>query len=521
VVALAAAFTAGMFLIVRPLLGRVSVAYDEVGNVPNLWIGIIFAGVLLSAYVAQQIGIAAIFGAFMMGLIMPRHAGLTDDVNRRLEDFVVTVLLPLFFVVTGLRTNVGSLNRVDLWVVALLLLAVAIAGKFLGAMLAARYSGMSLRDSAAVGTLMNTRGLTELIVLNIGLDLGLISQALFTMLVIMALITTFMAGPALDLLDPKGELSEPPEEELRRAGPTEPAVKSILVACQDDKNLDALLTFAEPLAQSEPPRELILARLVAPARFAAGLSYVDRELKRESAELNRRRDALVERGIAVRVVAFTSPDVGADLVRLASEQEVDLLLMDGRRPLVGERVPRGPVMPVLEKAPCDVAVLVEREGALPRIDANHPVTVPFGGAEHDWAALEVGAWLAHARQAPLKLLGASQNGDVGRDASRLLANASLVVQQLAGVAAEPVLVQPGPALVEAARGSGVLVVGLSDRWREEGLGLVRSEIAKEAPAPTIFVRRGRRAGVLAARDDLTRFRWSTAGPVPAGQPPPA
>jgi Kef-type K+ transport system membrane component KefB len=516
VVALAAAFTAGMLLIVRPLLGRVSVAYDEVGNVPNLWIGIIFVGVLLSAYTAQQIGIAAIFGAFIMGLIMPRHAGLTDDVNRRLEDFVVTVLLPLFFVVTGLRTNVGSLNRLDLWLIALLLLAVAITGKWLGALAAAKYSGLSLRDSAAVGTLMNTRGLTELIVLNIGLDLGLISQALFTMLVIMALITTFMAGPALQLLDPRRELSEPPEEELRRAGPTKAAMKSILVACQDDKNLDALLTFAEPLAQSEPPRELILARLVAPRRFAAGLSSGDRELQRESVELNRRREVLAERDIAARAVAFTSSDVGADLVRLASEQEVDLLLMDGRRPLVGERVPRGPVMPVLEKAPCDVAVLVEREGGIPTIDGVHPVVVPFGGAEHDWAALELGAWLAYAKQAPLKLLGAvSQNGDGERDASRLLANASLVVQQLAGVAAEPALVEPGPALVEAAEGAGVLVVGLSDRWREEGLGLVRSEIAKEAPAPTIFVRRGRRAGALAPRDNMTRFRWSSAGPIPA------
>jgi Kef-type K+ transport system membrane component KefB len=513
VIALAAAFTAAMIVVVRPLLGRASIAYDEVGNVPALWIATIFVGVLLSAYVAQQIGIAAIFGAFIVGLIMPRHAGLTDDVNRRLEDFVVTVLLPLFFVVTGLRTQVGALNRPVLWLIALLLIAVAIAGKFVGATAAARYGGLRLRDAAAVGTLMNTRGLTELIVLNIGLDLGLVSHALFTMLVLMALVTTFMAGPALRLLDPRHELSEPPEEELRRAGPARAATKSILVAAQDDRNLDALMALAEPVARSEPPREIILARLLAPTRFAAGLSSNDRELERVTIELNRLRDRLVERGIGARTVAFTSPDVGADLVRLASEQEVDLLLMDGRRPLVGERVPRGPVMPVLEKAPCDVAVLVEREG-IPHVDAEHPVVVPFGGAEHDWAALELAAWLAHATGAPLKLLGAAAAGaDGGRDASRLLANASLVVQQLAGIAAASVLVEPGPEIVEAARDAGVLVVGLSERWREEGLGVVRSEIAKEAPAPTLFVRRGRRPGALAPRDDLTRFRWSTVSPV--------
>ena len=217
VVALAALFTAAMLLVGRRLLGRVSKAYDEVGHVPTLWLGFIFVGVLLSAFVAQQIGIAAIFGAFVMGLIMPRRAGLTADVSARFENFVVLVLLPLFFVVTGLRTEVNALNRPVLWAITLLLIAVAIVGKFVGAMLAARYGGFSLRDSAAIGALMNTRGLTELIVLNIGLDLGVISTQLFTMLVVMALVTTFMAGPILRLIDPRHELSEPVEEELRKA----------------------------------------------------------------------------------------------------------------------------------------------------------------------------------------------------------------------------------------------------------------------------------------------------------------
>ena len=107
-----------------------------------------------------------------MGLIMPRRGGLTADVSERFESFVVLVLLPLFFVVTGLRTEVNALNRPELWAITVLLIAVAIVGKFVGAMLAARYGGFSLRDSAAIGALMNTRGLTELIVLNIGLELG-------------------------------------------------------------------------------------------------------------------------------------------------------------------------------------------------------------------------------------------------------------------------------------------------------------------------------------------------------------
>jgi len=121
------------------------------------------------------------------------------------------------------------------------------------------------------------------------------------------------------------------------------------------------------------------------------------------------------------------------------------------------------------------------------------------------------------RGAPLKLLGAGhatsgKDGDGERDASRLIGNASLVVQQLAGIPAEPVLVDPGPAVIEAARSAGLLVIGLSDRWRQEGLGPVRSEIAKTAPAPTLFVRRGERPGALAPKEDMTRFRWSSAGP---------
>jgi hypothetical protein len=140
--------------------------------------------------------------------------------------------------------------------------------------------------------------------------------------------------------------------------------------------------------------------------------------------------------------------------------------------------------------------------------------VPFGGAEHDWAALELGAWLASTHAAPLRLLGAE--GDVldgRRDASRLLANASLVVQQFVGISVESELVEQGAAgVVEAARDAGLLVVGLSERWQDEGLGVVRAAIARSAPAPTIFVRRGRRAGALAPRTDMTRFPWSVAEP---------
>ena len=520
-------FTAAMLTIGRRFLGRVAVAFDEVGRVPALWLGAIFVGVLLSAFAAQQIGVAAIFGAFVMGLIMPRRAGLTEDVTHRIEDFVTFVLLPLFFVVTGLRTEIGAIDRPELWLITLGLIGVAVVGKWVGAMAAARYGGFPWRESAAIGALMNTRGLTELIVLNIGLELGLISTTLFTMLVVMALVTTFMAGPALRLLDPHGTLSSPPEEALETAlaevAPTDSFVetrRSIVVAPQDPRNLEALLSLAEPLAGSQPPRDLILARLVVPQRTATMLSTEDREIRRATESLQERQRDLRERGITARVIAFTTPDAGEDLVRLAKDDRVDVVLVDGRRPLLGDGIPKGEVGKVLADAESDVAVLVERVRGPIELDSDRGVYVPFGGADHDWAALELAAWIAHARRVPLRLMGASFDTEQGtRDASPLLANASLVVQQLTGIVPEPLLVNPGPDVVTKARDAGLLVVGLSDRWREEGLGELRSEIVKAAPAPVLLVRRGTRGGALAARDDVTRFRWSAAGQAAASRPP--
>jgi Kef-type K+ transport system membrane component KefB len=513
IVALAVAFCLVMALVGRPLLARVSGAYDEAGHVPGGWIVAVFVGVLLSSFASQRIGIAAIFGAFVMGLIMPRRADLTHDVTRRVEDFVVTVLLPLFFVVTGLRVRVGLLDRPGLWLLTLVLLVVAIAGKWVGALAAARLTGFSFRESSAIAALMNTRGLTELIVLNIGLELGVVTPALFTSLVIVALVTTFMTGPVLRLIDPQGTFRVQPEEELKAAAEAAAPERAILVAPQDEKNLDSLVALGEPLARSEPRRELILGRLLVPTRIATGLAADGHELAGAAADLHRRRAQLLARGLAVRTVAFTSADPTGDLLRLASEQEIDLILLDGRRPLFGEAVPRGPVGEVLLRAPCDVAVLVEREGGAITIDPDHAVLVPFGGAEHDWAALELAAWIASSYRASLRLLGAAGDDQGQRDASRLLGNASLVLQQLAGIPAEPLLIEPGrEGVVRAAEGAGLLVIGLSERWRDEGLGPVRSQIARTASAPTLFVRRGSRQGALAPRDDLTRFTWSSVGP---------
>jgi nucleotide-binding universal stress UspA family protein len=332
-----------------------------------------------------------------------------------------------------------------------------------------------------------------------------------------------MTAPMLKGMDPENELGVPVEEELKQARQMSmaefpelrPPQQAILLAPQADAALGQLRSLAEPLARSEPPRELILAKLVRPPRAAAvrgGLQTENRLLEQASNEVNLARRELIERGVAARAVAFISADPGEDLSRLADLEEVAFLLVDGRRPLLGEGVPRGPVGTVLHDAPCDVAVLVAREGEPVVPGPSAPVVVPFGGAEHDWAALELGAWACAATGAPLKLLGAAGETDDRARVTRLLGDAGLLVQQYAGVVAEPLVAESGrDRIVEAAEDAGLLVIGLSERWRREGLGPARSEIARAAPAPVLFVRRGVRPGALAPREDVTRFTWSAPG----------
>jgi DNA-binding SARP family transcriptional activator len=282
----------------------------------------------------------------------------------------------------------------------------------------------------------------------------------------------------------------PPRDGARERNPVPD--RALLVVPRALAGLDTLLRLAEPLAASQPARELIVARVVPAVELGAA-----------TATLAERRDRLVAGGIAARTAAFSSPSRGEDVARLAAQESVDLLLMDA-----GPSALEGDAGVLLEQAPCDVALLVEAGGSL----RDGPVIVPFGAAAHDWAALELGAWVARAVDAPLRLIGAADRRDDRRDASRLLADASLIVQRTAGIVAEPLLASPGRRGIAAlAKDAGLLVVGLSERWRQEGLGRVRTELAEVPPAPTVFVRRGTRPGGLAPAESRTRFSWSLTG----------
>ena len=197
---MAMVYIAVMLVVVRPLVIRVTHWMDSKGRMTQGILATVLLGILFSSLATESIGIHSIFGAFVLGAVIPNRSKLARELTAKLEDFVIVFLLPAFFAFTGLRTQIGLVNGTRDWIFCALIILVASAGKFGGSALAARWSGLSWRESSALGILMNTRGLMELIVLNIGLELGVISPTLFAMLVIMALVTTMATTPVLQFI---------------------------------------------------------------------------------------------------------------------------------------------------------------------------------------------------------------------------------------------------------------------------------------------------------------------------------
>jgi Kef-type K+ transport system membrane component KefB len=202
VLALTAAYLGFTFLVVRPMAIRFFARFDEARLTPDV-VAVVFGALLLSALATEVIGIHAIFGAFLLGAVVSHDSAIARAFTRKLHDLVTVLLLPAYFAFTGMRTQIGLVSSGEQWLICGLIILVATAGKFGGTLVSAHLTGLDWRESAALGVLMNTRGLMELIALNVGLDLRIISPALFAMMVLMALVTTLMTTPLLQLLTPK------------------------------------------------------------------------------------------------------------------------------------------------------------------------------------------------------------------------------------------------------------------------------------------------------------------------------
>ena len=254
------------------------------------------------------------------------------------------------------------------------------------------------------------------------------------------------------------------------------------------ERLDALLAVAEPVATLSS-REIIIARMVDHEDEVAGAAGL---LKGRSLTAPSR----------TAVFATTSP--AEDATRLISAHDIDLVLVE--EPGIAERMSEH-LASLFEHSPADLAVLV---GSAPRFGDGDGVFVPFGGGEHDWAALELAGWLASAVRCPLRLVGTKADPRRGRrDSSRLLADASLAVQRLVGVETDPVLAERSEeGLLRAVEPADMVVVGVSEQWRRDGIGQSRRALVRASGRPTLLVHRGLRPGGIAPRGSGTRFTWT-------------
>lgn len=489
---LALIFVGLMFVLGRRGLESLARHYDATGHLTVNMVAIILGGVLFSAYVTEYIGIHAIFGAFIFGAILPKRSGMTRELTDKVEDFAIIVLLPVFFAVTGLRTNLFALNSFSLVGWLLLILAVATVGKLVGCGLAARLTGSTTRDAVAIGALMNTRGLTELVILSIGLSLGVLSDRTFAMMVIMALSTTVLAAPIVNRLLPRERVLR----ELAAAeGEPEEVAARVLVALGNPVNAAGLVDAGIRVTGARRPAELLLVRLITTPRapeFRTGLLDEETEVAASVEAMRRLVEQAAAQGVKARPISFLSSDVGADLARIASEQRCDSILLGWLRPSLSRDVIRRLVHRVMTLASCPVLVFVDRQGRGVLAHGERPVIVGLTGGEQDEVATSTGVSLAQSLGASLKLiapLGAS--GDAP-EASKVLAMGADALRQSSGVWVVPEYVT-GDALhaaVEQSTGAMAAVIGAGERMApEDDFGEPASAFAAAAGCPVFVVRK--------------------------------
>ena len=318
-IALAVVYVFVMIKIVRPFLKRIGDLNATNTNLSKTYVAIFIVMLILSSWATEVIGIHALFGAFMAGAIMPANQKFRSLFAEKIEDIALVLFLPLFFVFTGLRTEIGLINEPYLWKITGLIILVATLGKLVGSALAARYVKQSWKDSLIIGALMNTRGLMELVVLNIGYDLGILTPQVFAMMVIMALVTTFMTGPILDLIN---WLFKSKKEEI-----TSEIIQAnkfrILVSFGNPENGRSLFRMANSLINKINGGASITAMHLYPSSSMSQLNLDDYENSSFSPILEE------SKGVSHKVATLfkVSGDIESDITDVANKGEYDLLII--------------------------------------------------------------------------------------------------------------------------------------------------------------------------------------------------
>jgi Kef-type K+ transport system membrane component KefB len=392
--ALSLAFVLAIFFVARPLLVGLSRTATAASGPSHNIVALVLVLVFLASWVTEQIGIHALFGAFAIGVILPRRGGFARVMAERLEGIVVVFFLPLFFAYSGLRTELAVLAGPSEWLLFLVITVVACVGKLGPNALAARLSGMSWREAGALGVIMNTRGLMELVVLNLGLDLGLVSPALFSMLVLMALVTTLMTAPLLRLVYPSNELAKSVIDAApTRLGPAAlPTRYRVMVRIDDHERAPLLARLAH--AVSGPAGAIDAVHLMSAEAAEHHFDPPEASAAAPADPLDSFLAAAYALGAEPRPLAFVSRDPAAELARLAALRTPDVLLVASHEDAHG----RSPVTLTGSRRGCHVVV---SDG--PACSGVTEV-LTFDDDERDAVALDLARRIAEHTRATLRIV---------------------------------------------------------------------------------------------------------------------
>ncbi len=462
-----------MVTVGRQFLKNLSKYYDRKGKLPQFLVAIIYMGVVASALITEVIGIHFIFGAFLLGAAMPKNAGLTRELAEKTEDFVLVFLLPLFFAYSGLKTEVGLLNSPDKWLLCFAVVGVAIIGKYVGTYIAARVSGIDKRESAALGWLMNTRGLTELIVLNIGLELKVISPLLFTMLVIMALVTTFMTSPLLEWTYPKRliRLDVTDADSIEDASVAQ-QIYRVLVPVANPKTQKGLINLALAIAgtrQNAIVHPLSLVEIQENYAFASTPIEADRLVEQRRIQIESLVQSIQPPEVRARLrpIVRVSSDIARETSRIAALEHTDLVLVGWHRPAFDQNRLGGRVGQILSSARADVAVFVDR--GLQQISK---ILVPYAPSLHDELGLELALrLLMNGEHIQLQVLRVTSPdtpaGELSREFTEVLAQLAPSVRSRIETPILETYLDPLQAVVDHSVTVDLTIAGASRAWGSE------------------------------------------------------
>ncbi len=341
-------FVLTMLLVIRPLLNKIARKYTVPETISKQVVALVLSTMLLSSWITEVIGIHALFGAFMAGVIIPDNEKFKRIMAEKIEDISLVLLLPLFFVFTGLRTQIGLLNSPDLWLIASLVIAVAVASKFIGSAFAAKITGKNWKDSLLIGALMNTRGLIELVALNIGYDIGILSPEIFTILVLVALVTTFMTGPLMALI----EFIFPAEAmEILPAG----AMKVLIAFGPPETGAKLTLLINSLFGSRKKGLKLSALHLTPNTNIS-----IKNARQYEEEAFSEIRKISPKLGIEVKKMYRTTENVSNEIVKTANRGKYDLLVVGSSRPLLSQDETSGRARYFFENAGCPVGMFIDK-----------------------------------------------------------------------------------------------------------------------------------------------------------------